>query len=203
MRLINIFIIILLVLPLPACSTIFLASALVTAANVFPHQERTFGNIIDDKTLWLRLKKEFFYTQGLERVSIMVSEGRVLLTGRVEKSFDRILATKVAWNVFGVEEVMNELLVQNNEPSYIESTWITTQIKTAILLKSSVRSFNYSIETFEGTVFLMGIAYTKAELQKVIDITRKTPGVRKIISYVRLKDSILREKNNYESRVSG
>jgi hypothetical protein len=47
---------------------------------------------------------------------------------------------------------------------------------------------NYNVDCVGGTIYLMGVAQNKAELQRVIDHARDIPYVRQVVSYVRIKD---------------
>ena len=52
-------------------------------------------------------------------VSVSVTQGRVLLTGKVRGPKDRIEATKLSWKATGVAEVINELQVMTDPASQI------------------------------------------------------------------------------------
>ena len=48
-----------------------------------------------------------------------------------------------------------------------------------------VSSINYSIDTVQGTVYLMGFAQNREELNRVIEISRTVKGVNGVVSYVK------------------
>ncbi|MCB2081748.1 MAG: BON domain-containing protein, partial [Rickettsiales bacterium] len=156
-------------------------------------QERSLGNAIDDTTITtainsLYLQKDINYL--FEDVDVQAHEGRVLLTGEVPTADDRVEAVRLAWQPQGVREVINEIEIRE-KPSpkeYAADTWITTQIKTKLLFVEQVRSINYSVDTVNGIVYLLGIAQDKKELQTVADISSRVKGVKKVVSYVKLKD---------------
>jgi osmotically-inducible protein OsmY len=50
-------------------------------------------------------------------------------------------------------------------------------------------AINYVIETVNGTVYLIGVAQDRVELNRVIAHANKTKFVRRVISHVRLKSS--------------
>ena len=74
-----------------------------------------------------------------------------------------------------------------NIGTYAKDTWITTQVKSAMLFRADVYSLNYSVKTVSGIVYLMGIAHNEEELQVITDIASKVDGVKKVVSYVRIK----------------
>ena len=47
---------------------------------------------------------------------------------------------------------------------------------------------NYSIETINGVIYVMGIAQSQDELDRVVNHARNISGVQRVVSYVRLKD---------------
>lgn len=156
-------------------------------------QERTVGNAVDDTGLYLAIKTKFLESDVnnlLAKVGVEVIEGRVLLTGQVPKPEDAIQAITLTWQVDGVREVINELQVQDKSSltDYAKDVWITTQVKSKLLITKNIRSINYSIETVNAEVYLMGIAQSDTELQQVVQISRTISGVKRVISHVRLKD---------------
>lgn len=131
-------------------------------------------------------------TETFSRLNVTVEGGRVLLTGVVDNPDDRVEAVKLAWQVEGVEQVMNEIRIADGEgiPGYVRDKWITVQLRTALTLQQEVQSINYTIETVQGTVYLMGIAHTQSELSKAIEVARTIPHVKRVVSYVKLLGEI-------------
>jgi hypothetical protein len=50
-----------------------------------------------------------------------------------------------------------------------------------------IRAINYSVDCIRSTVYLMGVARTPAELQRVIDHVRDVPYVRAVVNHVRVR----------------
>lgn len=169
------------------------------AAATAAVQERGFKATVSDTVIhakindkWYEHDKELFRDAGVQ-----VTEGRVLLTGRVQSQQARIDAVRLAWQVQGVKEVINEIqLAKKGEGStFLRDTEISTKLKAKILLDRKVRSINYSIETVAGVIYLMGIAQNEAELERVKDHARNIPYARGIVSYVEMKDDPRRHKS--------
>ena len=55
-------------------------------------------------------------------------------------------------------------------------------------MDGDVLSINYSVETVNGTVYLIGIAQDEAELVRVIEHARGIEDVKRVVSHVVLKD---------------
>ena len=124
------------------------------------------------------------------RVSSEVYEGRVLLTGVVPAAENRVEAVRLTWQAKGVLEVLNEIQVSDHDGiiDYFKDVKITTQLRYQMLRDRDISDINFSIETVNGIVYLMGIARDQSELGKVTTHARNIAGVMKVISHVRLRD---------------
>lgn len=179
-----------LVLALGGCVGAAVGAA-ATGATVAA-QERSVGDAVDDLTIRTTLNKLFFdeSVDLFNQVSFSVVEGRVLLKGAVERPDHRIKATQLAWRAAGVREVINEIQVtdQGGIVDYAKDTWISAQLKTKMMFAKDVLSINYSVETVNGTIYLMGIAQDQKELDRVIALARDVPDVVEVVSHVVPKD---------------
>ena len=156
-------------------------------------QERSAGNAVDDAGIVLKIKN--LYAQNdfkdlLANVEIKVIEGRVLLTGNVDKPDSQIQGVRLAWQVSGVKEVINEIQLNDKAgfSNYARDLWISTQIKSRLLFEKHIRSVNFSIITVNQVVYIMGIAQDQDELERVTYVCSTTSYVERVVSYVRLKD---------------
>jgi len=129
-------------------------------------------------------------------VALSISEGRVLLTGTLHSQQMRLDAVRLAWQVKEVKEIINEIKVSNPEGliGFVRDGWITTQLKTRLALDPSIESINYTVETLQKIVYLMGIAQDAFELNRVKNHAQEVKHVRQVISYVYLKDDPRRLK---------
>ncbi|AHX04444.1 BON domain-containing protein [Ehrlichia japonica] len=192
--LVNFLLLTLLTINQTGCSGI-MAGLAVTTGAIITLQDRSVGDTIDDTAILIRINKELFKVGLFPQVTVKVSEGRILLIGHVKSLDDQIKAEKVAWQQKDVREVVNEITVDKSAINLKETAidaMISAQVKARILSQSKVRSMNYSVNTIDGTVYLMGIAQDQEELDKVVSIAQKVKKVKQVISYVRLKDSKLR-----------
>lgn len=123
-----------------------------------------------------------------EGITTTVYQGRVLLTGHVPTPAMRFTAADAAQRVPGVRAVYNEV-----EVTAPESVWdgakdalITAQLRSELVSDPDIRSANYTIETANGAVYLIGSARFDGELQRVTSFARYIPGVKRVVSYVEL-----------------
>ena len=165
------------------------AGAVITTATV---EERGLKAAAKDtltslriNELWLEHSEEMF-----RRVGLAISEGRVLLTGQVRTQQMRLDAVRLTWRALGVREGINEIQVteKGGVGQYLRDSWVTTRLLGTLMFDKKVISINYSVETVGGIVYLMGIAQNRDELNRVTNHARNLSYVRKVVSYVRLKD---------------
>jgi len=170
-----------------------MAVGAVATGGVAVAEERSVGTQVDDFTIKVALNEKLFsYDEQLfQDVSIDVTEGRVLLTGKVLEPDDRVDAVRLAWQVEGVKEVINELQVTDTGgiESYLTDVRISNELRADLLFDSEVSSINYNVETVGGIVYLTGIAQNQVELDRVVDHARTIAGVKEVISHVRIKSS--------------
>ncbi len=175
-----------------ACTPTIVASGAATA-GVTAVQERSVGGAVDDATIRLKLNHLFLQKDVndlFKNVGTAVIEGRVLLTGNVERPETAIEAVRLAWQVHGVREVINEIQVNNKSgfTDYARDLWIAAQIKGTMFFTKGIMSINYNVESVNGVVYLIGIAQSEEELRKVTHIARTTKYVKQVISHVIMKN---------------
>jgi osmotically-inducible protein OsmY len=157
-------------------------------------EERGIGGVISDADLkrQVRNRIEEINPNADAKVGVIVRQGRVLLTGTVETQKLQIDAVRAAWEVHGVREVIDEIRL-GSEPGAgqtAKDSWISTQIKTKLLVGKNIASINYEFTTHNGVVYLIGIAQNPQELDEVLHIIRNVDGVKQVISHVTIKDQL-------------
>ena len=150
------------------------------------------GTMSDSQiSMVIKAKLYSFDTDMHARVTVNVEGGEVLLTGSVNKQEWPIEAERIAWEASGVKKVLNNIEVVDNDDIgvgiYAQDSWITTQLKSKLLFGDDIRSLNYSIKTVGGVAYILGIAQSKEELDKVLEIASKTSGVTKVVNYTKVR----------------
>lgn len=173
-----------------ACAPLVMSGA--TSTGVAIAQERSVGSALDDATIHSLIWSKFLRgnTPNLySNVGIEVNEGRVLLTGPLPTAESAARAVQMAWEVEGVKEVINEIQIseRSSADTFARDGWITSQVKARLVLEKGVKSINYTIETVNGTVYIMGIAQDEDELARVLNVASRVKGVQKVISHAQLK----------------
>ncbi len=121
-------------------------------------------------------------------VNTTVYEGRVLLTGRVATPQLKAEAAQIAGKTHDVRALYDELEVAPAEAAWDDTkdAWISTRVRSQMVLDPAIRSINYSIDTVDGSVYLMGSARSQSELDRATQVARYVPGVKRVVSYVAL-----------------
>jgi len=176
---------------LTGCIPILIGGA--ATGGVVAVQERTAGNAVDDTSIRVAIAGKFIQQDAgdiFKNVAVHVTEGRVLLTGDVDKPDSKVEAVRLAWTVGGVKEVMNEIQVDDKTGilDYAKDSWTANQVRTKLLLEKDLRSVNYNVEVVNGVVYLMGIAQDQAELGKATYLAGTTSNVKQVVSHVILKN---------------
>ena len=110
---------------------------------------------------------------------------------------------RLAWKPKGVKQVINEIKVAESQgiKGFARDTWITTRLRATLLFNKHVQSLNYTIDTVQGTVYLMGVADSQEELNKATELARTTPDVKQVVSYVRVP--VLSDIHPQEALIDG
>ena len=155
------------------------------------NQERGVTGTFDDLTIKTSNQDAWIKTNPLMQrdFTITVYEGRTLLTGVSPTPELKAQAAQIAGQTPGVRAVYNEIEVAPVEGAWagVKDTWISSQIRSNLVFASQVRSVNYTIETVNGSVYLIGSARSQAELDTATNMARYVPGVKRVVSYVEIR----------------
>jgi osmotically-inducible protein OsmY len=150
------------------------------------------GDAVDDASIEFRVKDKFLEQSDklFTRVSVDSVEGRVLLSGTVESPDDRVDVARLTWQVEGVKEVFNEVEVRDRGGliDYFKDVRIANELRFKMLADKEISALNYSVETVNGVIYLMGIAQDQPELERVTGHASNIKGVERVVSFVVLKD---------------
>jgi osmotically-inducible protein OsmY len=181
---------------LSSCAPLVIAGAV--SGGVVASQQRPIGRAFTDMAIQTDIETRLATSSFklFRHVDVRVVESRVLLAGRVKNEDLRVQAGKVAWAVPNVHEVNNELIVgsKGGVARDLNDFRISNQMRAKLLADNKISSINYSLETIDGNMYVIGIARDEPELERVTLHARTIPGVKKVVSYVRLKDDPTRSE---------
>ena len=162
------------------------------AAALTSVQEKTMGEALDDATASNEIKAKLLNESGAKygEVDVEVSNGLVLLSGRVNAPEDRTYAEGIAWSSSRTQDVANEIRIEapGGFMSNLSDEIITGRVRARLIGSSKVKSVNFNIETYGGVVYLMGIARDTEELRRAAEEASIVGGVTQVVSYVRVRD---------------
>ena len=172
------------------CSGLGIATGVGATAGVAAAQEGGIKGALSDTQINANISDKWFKhdLKIFSKLNLTVELGRVLITGVVQDPEDRVEAVRLAWQVEGVKQVINEIRVAESDgfTGYMKDKWISGRLRTAITIDTDILSINYTIDTVQGIVYLMGVAQNQTELDSVIDKARNIENVKQVISYVKI-----------------
>ena len=161
---------------------------------------RTIGMQIDDTIMQKNLSARLALADKKYFLSIQseVLDGRIFLSGKVDKPEDKINITKMAWETNGVRSVKNAITIkgQSNFKSTAKDILITSQLRTALILNKKTKARNYTLETVNMNIYIFGIAMDKEEKAEVINEANKIYDVEEVIPSIYLASELSRSKVN-------
>lgn len=177
-----------------AClSTLLLTFALAGCVGLSLNtQERSLSSAVDDFNAQTQLNARLLGESAslFANVNLTVIEGRLHMSGTVPANEGRITATRLAWATPHVKEVVNDIEV-TDETGLIDTArdrWISAQVRGRILADGSIHDVNYTIDTQNRVVYVLGIAQDQGELDRVLAHARAVPEARRVVNYALLKD---------------
>jgi osmotically-inducible protein OsmY len=185
----NILVLIVSLFVISSCSPVGVLAGAGATLGIAAAQEGGISGAAEDVKIKALISDRWFRydISTFSKLNLNVDQGRVLITGVVQNPDARVEAVRLAWQVEGVRQVINEIRIAKSDgfPGYVRDQWITTRLRAAMTFDRDVQSINYSIDTVQGSVFLMGVAQSQSELNRVIETARTIPHVKQVISYVK------------------
>ncbi len=173
------------------CTPTSLALSGGTAIGVAAAREGGIKASVEDAKIRMQIHNLWFKRSidMYRKLDMTVKEGRVLVTGTVPNPDIRVDAIRLVWQVDGVREVINEINVDKDTGiiGFAKDSVITGALKTKLIFDRDIQSINYSIDTVDKTIYLMGVAQNSEELNRVLEHARKLKGVENVVSYVRMR----------------
>jgi len=159
---------------------------------------RTIGMQIDDTIMQKNLNARLALTEKKYFLSIQseVIDGRIFLSGKVDKPEEKIKITKMAWETKGVRSVKNAISIkgQSNFKGTAKDILITSQLRSALIFNKKTKARNYTLETINKNIYIFGIAMDEEEKKEVINEANKIYDVKNVIPSIYLVSELSRNK---------
>ena len=162
-----------------------------TAAVAATSTEKGITTSVSDGLVFTKIQDKFLKTDATlsQFVDVNVNDGAVLLTGKLKTPEEKVLATKLTWEVRGVREVVNE--IQLTDKSSIKDVAkdlaASAQLRGKLIADNSLSSLNFSIDVVNGTVYLSGVAADAEQMNRVVSHARELRFAQQVVNYITLR----------------
>ena len=165
-----------------------------TAAVAASSTDKGLSTSVSDNLIATKLNDKFLQTDAslFVDVDVSVNNAAILMTGKVKTPEEKVLATKLAWEVRGVREVVNEIQVidRTSLKDVAKDLAAGAQLRGKLIADPDLSSLNFSIDVVNGTVFLSGVAADAEEMNRVVGHARELRFAQKVVNYIVLRDDL-------------
>jgi len=162
-----------------------------TAAVAASSTEKGLTTSVSDSVIFTKIQDRFIQEDASLNtvVDVTVNDAAVLLTGKVKTPEEKVLATRLAWEVRGVREVINELQVTDTSSikDVAKDLAASAQLRGKLIADANVSSLNFSIDVVNGTVYLAGVAADAEEMNRVVGHARELRFAQQVVNYITLR----------------
>ena len=174
-----------------SCTPVGTAIGASARAGIALAEDRPINEVVSDAALKIAINTQLLETSFQDlfwTVKTTIFEGRVLLTGRVTTNNLRDKTSEIVWGIGGVREVLNELEVGDGRDvaGSARDRIITVSLRSKILGDQQIAGINYKISTYNHAIYLIGVAQSQNEMDRVVSHAREVRYVRKLVNYVLL-----------------
>ena len=159
---------------------------------------RTIGTQMDDSIMQKNLAARILIKDKKYLLSVKskVLDGRIFMTGKVDKLEEKLQLTKLAWETKGARSVRNDIKVKEefNFKQSAKDILITSQLRTALILNKNIKATNYQIDTYKQKIYVYGIALTAEEKELVISEAKEILDVEDVIASILLLEDLRIQK---------
>ncbi|HGO5814676.1 TPA: division/outer membrane stress-associated lipid-binding lipoprotein [Mannheimia haemolytica] len=165
-----------------------ITTAVVTSAAVATKvatDPRTTGTQVDDEILEEKVAYNINKDEQIKqeaRINVVAYNGKVLLIGQAPSMDVVETAKNLAAGAEGVTEIYNEIR-QGEKIGFgqiTQDSWITTQVKSKLLVNGEVKATEVKVVTENSEVFLMG-KVSQAQADAAAEAARNVGGVTKVV----------------------
>ena len=160
---------------------------------------RSVGTQMDDSIMQKNLAGKILIKDKKYLLSVKskVIDGRIFLTGKVDKPEEKLLLTKLAWEIKGARSVRNDIKIKEefNFKRSAKDLLITSQFRTALIFNKNIKATNYQIDTYKKKIYVYGIALTSDEKNLVISEAKEILDVENVIASIILVEDLRIQKD--------
>ena len=153
----------------------------------------TVGTEIDDSIITAKVKSKLLADPDIKGFDLKVKtyKGDVQLSGFVDNQTQIDRAMVVARSVEGVKNVDHKMSLKNDKLTTmgikVDDSIVTSKVKSSFLADPDIKSFDIAVVTHNGEVQLSGFVDNQTQIDRAIDIARRTESVHNVINELRVK----------------
>jgi hyperosmotically inducible protein len=156
---------------------------------------RSTGEYIDDKSIGMRVREALNDNPEYKFSGVNVAsfKGTVQLSGFVDSSAQKNDATRIAGQVEGVRNVVDNITVKgshSDNAGYVDDKSLTSQVKDALGNSPDYKFDEVNVTTYKGTVQLNGFVNTVDQKTKAGEIAQQIQGVQNVVNNITVKDKL-------------
>ena len=177
---------------LSGCVTALVATAAIATVDII-HDRRSAGEYVDDNTVELSAQNFLASSKELRassHVKPISWNGILLVTGEIDsEEMKQAIMTKLK-SINGVRQLVDETTITGKTALLTRSndTWITTKVKSQLVLKTGLDANRVKVTTTRGSVYLMGIV-TREEAERATRLARGIKGVTRVVKVFEYQES--------------
>ncbi|MEG9498640.1 division/outer membrane stress-associated lipid-binding lipoprotein [Mannheimia indoligenes] len=171
-------------LSLQGCITTAVVTSAAVATKVAT-DPRSTGTQVDDEILEEKVAYNINKDEQIKqeaRINVVAYNGKILLIGQAPSMDVVENAKNLAAGAEGVTEIYNEIR-QGEKIGFgqiTQDSWITTQVKSKLLVNGEVKATEVKVVTENSEVFLMG-KVSQAQADAAAEAARNVGGVTKVV----------------------
>ena len=171
---------------LPACVPVVVGGGILATGSIVG-ESRTMDSHLEDS--WVAMKIRSYYVRSplvqVGNIGVSAYNGKVLLTGSAASQEEIDEATRIARGTRGVIHVRSEIRVQYVSAAELATdALLTHKVKLELLADNGVHGLDIHVKTTKKVVYLTGAVRTVQERDRAIEVARRVPGVREVVSYI-------------------
>tara|TARA_B110001452_G_scaffold234411_1_gene212690 strand:- start:214 stop:732 length:519 start_codon:yes stop_codon:yes gene_type:complete len=155
-------------------------------------KEKGIATALNDNIIKTKISNLIFKNNPelIANTYVFVNNGSVLFTGKVNEPDNKILFTKIAWTVRGVNEVNNEIQIINTSSLRNTARDIASigEIRARIMADKMINSLNFSIDVVNDKAYLSGVAANLNEMGLVKAHASSARFIKEVYNYIILID---------------
>lgn len=162
-------------------------SGIWTGASLFYDRHNVYKSV-NDFTLSAKIQHAIYEDKKFNRrdgkIFVAVFHKRVLLAGHIANEDLKREALDRVRQIKGYKQLYDFVVVESAPIDNMTDQWISTKIKSKVILNDSIDPNAFKIVVVDRVVYLMGDV-KRSQAEQVVAIARQVDGVEKVVKLMR------------------